>query len=133
MLDETIVAIFGTAIFSTLSWYMMNFQGSILYMWALYFGHLMNGITTAYISASIFPDINTATSALQSLNILVTFFSGFMILPDDIPVYWIWAYYLNYGTYGFSAMMVNEFGEHDKEAMKTKCKACFCFREENDF
>eukprot|EP00276_Gloeochaete_wittrockiana_P023544 CAMPEP_0184370534 /NCGR_PEP_ID=MMETSP1089-20130417/162879_1 /TAXON_ID=38269 ORGANISM="Gloeochaete wittrockiana, Strain SAG46.84" /NCGR_SAMPLE_ID=MMETSP1089 /ASSEMBLY_ACC=CAM_ASM_000445 /LENGTH=697 /DNA_ID=CAMNT_0026713159 /DNA_START=491 /DNA_END=2581 /DNA_ORIENTATION=- len=59
--------------------------------------------------ASISPDF--ASSAIISNFILaISFmFGGFLVPRQSVPSGWVWAYYIDYFTYGFSGMMVNQF------------------------
>lgn len=48
----------------------------------------------------------TAGSGLFSVMFL---FSGFFVLRDEIPDYWIWLHYLSLFKYGYDSMVVNAF------------------------
>eukprot|EP00210_Caulerpa_lentillifera_P006026 g5759.t1 len=113
MFDEVIMALICTFIFGSIMWKIVAFQGKIVYLWAVYFGHLFNGIAAAYIFAAVAPDVNVANALLQTFTVILMFFCGFLILPDDIPAYWIWLYRLDYVSYGYAALMVNQFEEFD--------------------
>ena len=115
MIDEVVVAVLCTAVFSTLMWYLISFEGSIIYLWAVYFGHFFNGIAMAYTCAAAAPDVNVANALLQTSCVILGFFSGLFILPDDMPVYWGWIYWIDYAAYGYSAVMVNQFEDQDDE------------------
>ena len=115
MIDEVVVALLCTFVFSTLMWYLIAFEGSIIYLWAVYFGHFFNGIALAYICAAAAPDVNVANALLQTTSVILAFFAGLFILPDDMPVYWGWIYWVNYSAYGYGAVMVNQFKDQDND------------------
>lgn len=119
MFDEVLMALICTFIFGSIMWKIVQFQGKIVYLWAIYFGHLFNGIAAAYIFAAVAPDVNVANALLQTVTVILMFFCGFLILPDDIPSYWIWLYRLDYVSYGYAALMVNQFEDHDDELKET--------------
>jgi ABC-2 type transporter len=52
----------------------------------------------------------TATHALLAVTlILMLLFCGFTVQPDVIPVYYVWIYWINYFSWLFRALVVNEF------------------------
>ena len=52
----------------------------------------------------------TSAQALLAVTlILMLLFCGFTVQPDVIPVYYIWVYWINYFSWLFRAVVVNEF------------------------
>lgn len=58
---------------------------------------------------SIFPDLSTAMNFAAFVFTLFILFSGFAVAPENIPVGWLWAYYLNPVSWCFVALVQNEF------------------------
>jgi ABC-type multidrug transport system permease subunit len=46
-------------------------------------------------------------------------FSGFFIKRPDIPVYWLWLFYISYTNYGITAFLFNEFDGNDTYVLYT--------------
>jgi ABC-type multidrug transport system permease subunit len=46
---------------------------------------------------------------------------GFFVLKDNIPDYWIWAYYIAFHTYSFEMFMYTEF-----DGLRLKCDTAIC-------
>lgn len=59
--------------------------------------------------SSCLQDVTTAQAAMSITAVLFVLFSGFTVQPDVIPIYWIWAYWMNYFAWAFRALVVNEF------------------------
>ena len=59
--------------------------------------------------------ITTAQAAMGVTAILLVLFCGFTVQPDVIPVYYIWFYWINYFSWTFRGLVVNEFdsGRYD--------------------
>ena len=53
--------------------------------------------------------------AAAMMNVFPMFFllfSGFFVLPDEIPKPWIWAYYISYCSYGLQGLSINEYEDN---------------------
>jgi len=46
---------------------------------------------------------------------------GFLVLKSNLPVYWIWSYYIGFHTYSFRVFMFNEFDGLDIECDQSVC------------
>lgn len=109
VMEEMLIAIVASLVTTLVSWFALSLQGRFLYLFLVYFGHLMNGITAAYVCAAVGVDVNMSNALLATYSALLCFFCGMLILPRDIPKYWKWLYYLDYAKYGFGALMYNHF------------------------
>ena len=83
---------------------------------ANYFIFLVILFTASWTSGlffSIFPACVRTISAAQGLiaasAILPVLFCGFTVQPDVIPAYYIWIYWINYFSWLFRGLVVNEF------------------------
>ena len=61
------------------------------------------------IYSSCVQTITSAQAMLAVTLILMLLFCGFTVQPDVIPVYYIWVYWINYFSWLFRAVVVNEF------------------------
>lgn len=113
MVEEIGIALVGSILMTVVVYYGTKMQGSLLVVTAVYFVTLCVGITMAYSIASLCPTVDMANAALPAYVASLTFVSGFIIRFDDIPVWWRWYSRINPLTYSFTALMVNQFGEHD--------------------
>ena len=66
--------------------------------------------------SSCIQTVTSAQAALAVTAILFVLFSGFTVQPDVIPDYYIWIYWLNYFSWTFRGLVVNEFdsGRYDE-------------------
>eukprot|EP00210_Caulerpa_lentillifera_P007354 g7030.t1 len=114
IMEEMMIAIVASFVTTFISWFALSLQGNYLYVFLVYFGHLMNGITAAYVCAAVGTDVNMSNALLATYSAILCFFCGMLILPRDIPNYWKWLYYLDYAKYGFGVMMHNHFTSNQK-------------------
>ena len=55
------------------------------------------------------PNATTAQAITPVFLVVNMLLCGFMVVPDDIPVYWEWMFKISFMTYGFRGLMINEF------------------------
>jgi len=65
--------------------------------------------TWALFLCGIAPNTTVAVALFPVTVILKMLVCGYMIAPDDIPVYWKWLHTISFLTYAFRALMINEF------------------------
>lgn len=68
----------------------------------------ISGLTLGFLAET--PE--TATGTAMPLVLVNVMFAGFLISSGNIPVYFIWAYYLSMMHYCLSAVMVNTFEDY---------------------
>ena len=59
---------------------------------------------------SFSPNIMIAQILSPLITVLFMLFGGFYVNTDNIPVYYIWLYYLSFFNYSFQILCYNEFG-----------------------
>jgi len=57
---------------------------------------------------ALMPSYDAATPVAAVSVLFMVIFCGFIFAPEEIPVYWLWAYYINPFTYAFTALVHNE-------------------------
>eukprot|EP01135_Chromosphaera_perkinsii_P000933 Nk52_evm31s153 gene=Nk52_evmTU31s153 len=95
-----------------------------------YFTYVLIAIILADISsglsmtfASVGKDYRSAHSMAMPVIMLSFLFAGFYVRRSEIPVWWEWAYYLSFLSYGFNALAINQFGGTDGWT-RPACKGC---------
>mmetsp|Transcript_11009 Transcript_11009/g.12719 ORF Transcript_11009/g.12719 Transcript_11009/m.12719 type:complete len:637 (+) Transcript_11009:59-1969(+) len=66
-------------------------------------------VSLGFFFGTIFPDVTSATAVVPLLIIPLVFFSGLFITFENIPVYFVWMYYLSFVQYAYQILVVNEF------------------------
>ncbi|GAB4821434.1 hypothetical protein N2152v2_008480 [Parachlorella kessleri] len=110
MVEELVLALLLSIIFSALVFYTLALEGSYVLFWLVYFFSLANGIALAYFVAAVSPNMDTATAALLAYITSLLFFTGCLLRWVDIPNYWRWYAYINFLRYSWGALMVNQYG-----------------------
>ena len=67
------------------------------------------GIALGHATSAFCPDMDSSAAFLNVLVTISIFFCGFGLTPDDIPNYWIWAYWTSFMKYGVEGLSMNEF------------------------
>lgn len=109
MVDELLLAIVGTLIFSCVVYFPLKLGGLWVTWWLCYLCTLSIGIVLAYLVAALSPSMEIANAALPAYVVTLLFFAGFLIRFKDIPNYWRWYSYLNFLRYAWSTLMINQF------------------------
>jgi len=65
--------------------------------------------TFGFVAGIIFPTIQATTAITPMLVLPLSIFAGLFITYDDIPVYWIWLYYISFFQYALQNMVILEF------------------------
>mmetsp|Transcript_19096 Transcript_19096/g.36765 ORF Transcript_19096/g.36765 Transcript_19096/m.36765 type:complete len:1596 (-) Transcript_19096:179-4966(-) len=78
------------------------------YMFTMFLCVLIS-YTWALFLCGISPNATLALALFPVTMILKLLLCGYMIRPDDIPVYWKWLFYIDFFTYAFRGVMLNEF------------------------
>lgn len=115
MLDELIINTFATACISAFVFYGIDLQGSYVCFWMAFYVAVCTGIILAYLVASISPNMDVANALLPIYAITLMFFAGFLVRFDNMPPWWKWYSYIDFGRYAWSAMMINQFENNDVE------------------
>lgn len=79
-----------------------------LFMLILFISSWTSGLFFSIYSSCI-QTVTSAQALLAVTLILMLLFCGFTVQPDVIPVYYIWIYWVNYFSWLFRAIVVNEF------------------------
>ena len=79
-----------------------------LFMLILFISAWTSGLFFSIYSSCV-QTITAAQALLAVTLILMLLFCGFTVQPDVIPVYYIWIYWINYFSWLFRAVIVNEF------------------------
>jgi hypothetical protein len=79
-----------------------------LFMLILFISAWTSGLFFSIYSSCI-QNVTSAQALLAVTLILMLLFCGFTVQPDVIPVYYIWIYWMNYFSWLFRAVVVNEF------------------------
>ena len=76
---------------------------------------LAAGLVFSVFSATV-KDKPTAQAAMAVTIVLLVLFSGFTVQADVIPVYWIWAYWINIFAWILRGLVINEYqsGKYDQ-------------------
>jgi len=72
-------------------------------------------ISIGFLFGTFFPNVTAATSIVPMLIIPLIFFSGLFITYENIPVYFVWMYYLSFVQYAYQIVVVNEFVDREFE------------------
>ncbi|OJD36675.1 abc transporter [Diplodia corticola] len=104
-----------TLLFSLPSYWLSNFRPAAagFWNWVLWlFLDLLAAESLVVLVAAVAPVFVVALAATAFANGLWMSVGGFMVAPRDLNVFWrYWAHYVDYQSYVFQGMMVNEFAE----------------------
>eukprot|EP00884_Botryococcus_braunii_P007530 jgi/Botrbrau1/16779/Bobra.150_2s0014.1 len=106
---EMIITFLASLVFSCAVFFPLKLRGLWVYFWLNYLATLTTGILMAYFFAAISPTLDIANVGLQTYAVTLLFFSGFLIRYDDMPKYWRWYSYLNFLSYSWSGLIINQF------------------------
>ena len=67
------------------------------------------GVTLGITIGGIVPNIQMAQTFLPLILMPLILFSGFLVRPDNIPIYFKWIYWGSFFQYGYQIIAVNEF------------------------
>ncbi|DBA95854.1 hypothetical protein WJX77_006274 [Trebouxia sp. C0004] len=109
VMEEVVLAVASSVVFSLLVYYLVRLQGSFFPVWIVFLVTQLVGVVLAYLIAAISPNMDTANAALPAYVTVLLFFSGFLITWPKIPKYWIWMAYMDFMRYGWGALMINQF------------------------
>jgi ABC-type multidrug transport system ATPase subunit len=108
-IEESIICVITSVVFSLMVFYPCKFQGSFLIFLTSYFLTTMIGIVLAYVVAAIAPNMEAANALLPAYVTVCMFFGGLFIVFDEIPVGWKWFSYTSFLRYSFGSLMLNQF------------------------
>lgn len=82
-----------------------------------------------FLAGVIFDSPQKASNVIPMIIMPLTIFAGLFIPYDNLPVYWIWVWYISYFQYSIQIMMVNEFDDTlfdpcTVEQIKNKAGSC---------
>ncbi|KAH8071744.1 ATPase [Aureococcus anophagefferens] len=86
---------------------------SFAVFWATYYLNSCVGIALAYAVAAFSPTTEAANALLPTYVTTNIFFTGYLILWDDIPKPWRWYPWVNPMLYGWVGLMQDEFDDSD--------------------
>ncbi|CAK9014867.1 ABC transporter ATP-binding protein/permease wht-1, partial [Durusdinium trenchii] len=66
-------------------------------------------VAIAYVLGSGLKNPQSAFQFFPVVMLIPLIFSGFLILPNDIPVWYIWIFYISFIRYGYSLLVLNQF------------------------
>jgi ABC-type multidrug transport system permease subunit len=118
-IEELIIAAIISAIVAAYNFYGIKFQGQWVFFWLSYFITWDIGIVLGYLVASISPNLDAASALYPTYVSTLVFFGGFVIRPSDMPPWWYWYSRIDFLTYGFGGMMVNQFGDNNPQFQNT--------------
>ncbi|OMP03185.1 ABC transporter-like protein [Corchorus capsularis] len=89
---------------------------------------LMSNSFAAFFCALV-PNFITGTTLINGLIGAFFLFSGYFIVKEDIPSYWIFMHYLSFYKYPFESFMINEYGgdEGQKRCLKIVGGQCYLY------
>jgi len=116
--EEAILAVFTSLLFSVCVFFAMSLQGSFLVFWIIYFLTTMVGIVLAYAVAAVSPTMEAANALLPTYVTTCMYFGGLIILFDKIPDGWKWYSWTSFLRYSWGAFMINQFQDGSTGALK---------------
>jgi ABC-type multidrug transport system ATPase subunit len=103
-----------TILFSVIAYWLSNFRPSAegFWMWVMWlFLDLVAAESLVVLLSNLIPIFVVALAATAFANGLWMAVEGFMVQPGELNVFWRYVFhYIDYQTYVFRGMMVNEFG-----------------------
>lgn len=98
-------------LFSVITYFMVGFQMKADKFFIFLFLMLLLTLVAQALGllvSSAFPTQEIALVLTPIINVLLMLFGGFYINVNNIPVYFIWVYYISFFRYGFEALASNE-------------------------
>lgn len=89
--------------------YGLKLQGAYIIVWLSYFLTALIGIVLAYAIANLSPNIGVANAVLPAFVTASLFFTGNLMIYNDIPNYLKWAVFADFLHYPFAAITVSIF------------------------
>jgi len=114
MVEELIVAAIVSVMVTVIVWYAVTLKGSIPLFFFAFFGNYCCSLALAFLVSNLAPNMDAATGGLPSYLVSLTFFCGFFIRPDDIPVYLVWYSKIDFMKYSLGAFAINHFESCDE-------------------
>ncbi|ESZ90228.1 hypothetical protein SBOR_9382 [Sclerotinia borealis F-4128] len=106
-----------TFLFSVTTYFLNNFRptASAFFTWIMWlFLDLLAAESLVVLISSLFPSFVISLALTAFANGLWMSVGGFLVPPHILNVFWRYVFhYIDYQTYVFQGMMVNEFGERD--------------------
>eukprot|EP00536_Pseudo-nitzschia_multiseries_P009814 jgi/Psemu1/242415/estExt_Genewise1.C_2850020 len=92
-----------------------SFGNYIMFVMITMFSSIGIGLLFSIFSA-ITKERSTGQAYMSVSMVLLILFSGFTVTPNNIPVYWIWLYWVNILAWAFRGLIVNEYdsGKYDQ-------------------
>eukprot|EP00927_Polykrikos_kofoidii_P066646 TRINITY_DN62206_c0_g1_i1.p1 TRINITY_DN62206_c0_g1~~TRINITY_DN62206_c0_g1_i1.p1 ORF type:complete len:664 (+),score=76.22 TRINITY_DN62206_c0_g1_i1:24-1994(+) len=110
------IKILGPCVFGTITYWLVGFQPSAEKFFT-FIGFLilmgLAGNAMGLCLACLFQDIAIALAVAPMFILPLIMFSGFVLNPDSIPVYFRWCEWISPAKYAFAALAQNEFTELD--------------------
>lgn len=114
MVEELIVAAAISIMVTVIVWYAVTLKGSMLVFFLAFFGNFCCSLALAFLVSNLAPNMDAATGGLPSYLVSLTFFCGFFIRPDDIPIYLVWYSKIDFMKYSLGAFAINHFKSCDE-------------------
>lgn len=123
---------FISLLFSVVGYWLSGFRPDVdaFFSWVMWlFLDLLAAESLVVLIASVIPIFVVALAGTAFANGLWMCVGGFMVAPDSLNVFWRYAFhYIDYQSYVFQGMMVNEFGyrNYTCPADATATNGCDC-------
>ena len=118
MFDEMLMLFFVSLIIAAIVFNAVNLSGSFVLFWLVYYFTLGNGVILAYLISALSPNMEAANALLPTYVVTLLFFSGFLIRPDDTPVYWRWYMHIDLIKYSWGSLMINQWEDYDPQLIE---------------
>ncbi|KAJ8062967.1 hypothetical protein OCU04_008212 [Sclerotinia nivalis] len=113
----TLCPVLITFLFSVTTYFLSNFRptGTAFFTWIMWlFLDLLAAESLVVLISSLFPSFVISLALTAFANGLWMSVGGFLVPPHILNVFWRYVFhYIDYQTYVFQGMMVNEFSERD--------------------
>merc|ERR1712129_275197 len=116
--EEAVLCVFTSLIFSICVFFAMSLQGSFFIFWFIYFLTTMVGIVLAYAIAAVAPTMEAANALLPTYVTTCMYFGGLIMLFDKIPIGWQWYSWTSFLRYSWGSFMINQFKDESTGASK---------------
>ncbi|XP_058737880.1 pleiotropic drug resistance protein 1-like isoform X1 [Vicia villosa] len=103
-----------TLIYGTIVYTMVGFEWSVTkFFWYIYFMFFTSLYFTYYgmMSLAITPNQNATTFLTRLSYVLWNLFSGFVVSPPKIPIWWRWFYWTNPIAWSLNGLVTSQFGD----------------------
>ena len=109
--EEAVLAIFTSLLFSCITFFGCQLQGSFWVFAGVYYLTTMCGICLAYAVAAIAPNMDAANAMLPTYVTTCMYFGGLFLLFDEIPIGWYWFSWTSFLRYSWGAQMLNQYSD----------------------